>query len=177
MPTQTIRTTGAVIRRPRYAALTAAVTALSYSLFASILNYRILLSSLGETDFALFVGLIHSFTTGYHVTMPPTTVGLTVLISIGVGVNAALALFKAADGSGLTGSDASAVSGFGIAALAPACTTCLAAGAGLAGFGTVLGMLPYGGITLNVVALGILGVSAYWMAGKIHADDAVCELC
>lgn len=164
-----------VFRRPRYAVLGAAATLAAYAFYALILNWRILLSTAASGDIGLLFGLVPALIAGFPATTTASALFLTVLVSLGVGLNVGLVVFRLVEQASIGAESASSFGGMAVAVVAPACPACATALFASAGATSFFALLPFGGTEIKVLAVVLLAGSAVWISTQI--DREVCEFC
>lgn len=164
-----------VLRRPRYAALGLFTAAGAFAFYALILNWRILLTTASQADFGLLLALIPEFVLGYPVTTTTTSLVLTTLVSLGVGLNVTLLVFRLVEQAALGAESAGSFGGMAVAVVAPACPACATALFASAGATSLFALLPFKGTEIKVFAVLLLAASALWISTQV--DKSVCEFC
>lgn len=164
-----------VFRRPRYAAVGLLTAGMAYAFYALILNWRILLSTASAGDFGLLAELVPSLIAGFPATTTATSLVLTTIVSLGVGVNIGLVVFRLTEQASFGREGAGSFGGMAVAVAAPACPACATALFAGAGATSLFALLPFKGTEIKVLAVLLLAGSAVWIATQI--DKKECEFC
>lgn len=169
------RKTGSVLYTPRYLAFAALTAGAAFTFYALLLNAGLLLSTVARGDIGLLTQLVPALVLGYGQTTTMFSVAMTTVISVLIGVNLALVVYRLVELSSFGREGASTLGGMTIAVLAPACPACATALFAVAGLSSVFALLPYNGTEFKVLAVFLLLGSAYWITAQI--DQQVCEFC
>lgn len=163
-----------ILTSPLALLIVGAGAAVMYAFYAILPNASIVYSTAMSGDISGLMTLMYVLVTGYHVTVPTHSVALIAMVSIAAGINMALAsqtlLATASIGLGETGS----LTGLAVASVAPGCAACATGAITVAGFSASLGVLPFGGEGLNVIALLLMIGSAFWIVDGM--DKKTCEV-
>lgn len=164
-----------VLRRPRYVLITLLAAVAMFVFYALLLNYQLLWSTLLAGNISLLASLTPTLVGGYVGTTTTVSIIFTTLISLAIGVNVALVVFRLVQMSTFGREGASSIGGMILAVVAPACPACATAIFAVAGFSSFLALLPFNGTELKALSLLLLGGSALWIASQI--DKKYCEFC
>jgi hypothetical protein len=170
-----LRKIGSVVKQPAYLAAGVAAAGLTYLFFALSLNYGLLWGALSGGQFDLFLSLVPPLVKGYPGMITSFSLLMSVLISLALGLNVAVALFRLIELSEIGRQGVGSIFGMGLAVLAPACTACATAVFAVAGMTSLFALLPFNGIEIKMLAFMSLLGSIIWTSRQI--DQEVCELC
>ena len=124
-------------------------------------NSSLISSYIFELNFSVLISLIPSLVAGYHNATAPFVLLTTVTTSLLVGINMALlsqVMTKEGATGGLTGTLLSmTVSG---------CAACTTGVISLAGASIGVSFLPYNGLEINMLGIGLLGYTALHISEK-----------
>ena len=145
----------------RSAAVAGIASLASYFLLALMANSSLISSYIFELNFSVLISLIPSLVAGYHNATAPFVLLTTVTTSLLVGINMALlsqVMTKEGATGGLTGTLLSmTVSG---------CAACTTGVISLAGASIGVSFLPYNGLEINMLGIGLLGYTALHISEK-----------
>jgi hypothetical protein len=150
-----------------YVGVSVVFALLIFSFNTVINNYSLLLN---EFSFSLLFTLIG----GSTVSMTKSSLVLIVLMSVLAGIVLSFSLyllkrqFVTAASAATAGS-----SGLLVSILTPACPSCAIGFLSVLGLGGFLGLLPFKGLELSFLGLGILVYSLVFLSGKINST--LCE--
>ena len=121
-------------------------------------NYRILFSDFSfSLFFSLLSGTIYSMTTSSLI--------LLIIMSVLAGTSVVMTIFLVQ--RQVSGSIEVSLGGIFISLIAPACPSCAIGLFSVLGFGGFLAMLPFEGLELGFVGVGLLVVSLFYLSNKI----------
>jgi len=149
------------IKNLRSAAIMGLTSLTSYFLLAIAANSSLVSSYLFELNFPVLFSLIPSLVAGYHNATASLVVITTVTTSVLVGINMAL-LSQVMTKEGATGGLAGTVLSMTVSGCA-ACTTGVIS---LAGASIGVSFLPYNGLEINMLGIGLLGYTALHISEK-----------
>ncbi len=142
----------------RYLVLTL-LTALILFLFNTLVNnYRILIS-----DFS--VSLFFLLLSGTISTMTTSALLILMIMSVLAGVVLAMTIFLVK--RQVKGNLGISSSGIIVSLIAPACPSCAIGLLSVLGFGGFLAFLPFKGLELGFIGIGLLGLSVIYLSNKI----------
>lgn len=175
MPKKELHKLGDIFRRPAYLITAALISVAAFSLYALLLNYSLILSTISSGNISLALDLLPVLVLGYAQTTTTFSVIMSVVISLAVGLNFALVAFKLIEMASIGGEGASSMGGMALAVLAPACPACATTIFAFAGLSSFLAILPFKGTEIKVLALFLLLGSAFYITRQI--DKEVCKTC
>ena len=121
-------------------------------------NYRILFS---DFSFSLFFSLL----SGTLTSMTVFSVVLLIIMSILAGVVTAMTVFLVK--KQVKGNLMASLPSILVSLIVPACPSCAIGLPSILGFSGFLAMLPFKGLELGFISIGILGVSTIYLSNKI----------
>lgn len=166
---------GAVLRQTPYLVIAGAVSLTAFVFYALLLDYELLLSLFHAGDFGLITDLLPILFIGYLQTTALPSLALNTLIAIGIGVNAAMVVYRLVELAEVGRESVSSLSGMAVAVVAPACPACATTLFAFAGLSSTFALLPFNGAEFKAVSLALLTGSALWIAAQLQQD--VCDLC
>lgn len=160
---------GLTLRSPGYIMIGLFFSLLAFCLYPLLLNYNILSSTAFSGNWKLFFRMMYLLVKGYPSTTPPLSLFLTGAISLAIGVNLTLALYRLFRMSTVGREEASSLGAILLSMVVPACPVCATSVLAIAGLPSLFGILPFGGIELKVLALLWLIGSGLWIGWKIRS--------
>ncbi|MBS3165494.1 hypothetical protein J4444_00070 [Candidatus Woesearchaeota archaeon] len=142
----------------KYLVLTAIVTIFLFLFNILVNNYRILFS---DFSFSLLLSLL----SGTLTSMKMYSILLLCLISILAGIVVALSVFLVK--KQIKGSMGTSLSTIIVSLITPTCPSCAMGFLSVMGFGGFLAILPFKGLELGLIGIGILGTSVIYLSNKI----------
>ncbi|GEM_PF-628016 len=128
-------------------------------------NYRILFSDFSfSLFFSLFLGTLVSMTT--------FSIVLLIILSVLAGILMAMTVFLVK--RQIKGSLRAGSSGVLVSLITPACPSCAIGLLSVLGFGGFLAVLPFKGLELGFMGIGLLGVSMIYQSNKIATK--ICNI-
>lgn len=153
-----------VYSEKRYIIFSGLFSIFVFSFNAAIRNYKLLFSGFS-------VSLLLNLIIGVHSTMSPLSYFFLIIISLLSGIVFSLSLFLLQ--RQIMYSAGIGLSGIITSILTPACSSCALGLAGILGISGVLSLLPFKGLELGVLGIGLLLVSLVYLSGKI-TTNLVC---
>ena len=149
----------------KYLIITFSAAILLFLFNILINNYQILLSDFSFSLFSLLIkGTISMMTT--------SSLFFLIITSVFAGVVLAMILFLIK--RQIKGSIGASSSGIFVSLIAPACPSCSIGLLSVFGFGGFLAFLPFKGLELRFLSVGLLGVSTVHLSNKITTKT--CDL-
>lgn len=176
-PKEFFSTLKEVFRKPKYLALAVVIAFLFYLLNVIITNYQNLGAIYSLNGFkgvvslmpAFFFGLNNLLTTGSFVTL--------ILISLIIGIFFSLIVYRIKGIKELSGKGGFITSsGIFLGVLAPGCAACSLGFLPLLGISsTAITFLPFQGLEISILAIGILSFSTFKITKEIN-KGILCEI-
>lgn len=161
-----------LLSKPKSWIITIGIATLFFLFNVVIKNYRALYELATITSFSASLSFLSTLTFGYHNTVTLSSYLALIIISLMIGLVAALIAFKTA----ALHSKATLSSSVGllVGIIAPGCAAC---GVGLAALfgisGAALAALPLKGLEFSLLAIFLLGLAIYNLTQGLR----VCEVC
>ena len=154
-----------VYRQKWYYALTFFVATAIVIANPLIRNYKIFISSFSfPLAYSLVIGSPAATTTSSLLTL------IVISLLAGVVFSLSVFLFQRQFASGAT----VGIGGIVVGLLAPACPTCAVGLLGILGLGGLLVFLPWKGLELSILAIGLLLLSIFLLSKKV--ETKICEI-
>jgi len=129
-------------------------------------NYRIIFS---DFSFSLFFSLI----SGTLASMTTLSIALLIIMSVLAGVVTAMTMFLVK--RQVKGSLKASSSSILVSLIAPACPSCAIGLLSVLGFGGFLAVLPFKGLELGFLGIGLLMVSTVYLSNKITKKCCIAQ--
>ena len=142
----------------KYLVITISVALVLFLFNALVNNYRILFS---DFSFSLFFSLLK----GTLALMTTLSTALLIIMSVLAGVVTAMTVYLLK--RQIKGSLKASSSSVFVSLIAPACPSCAIGFLSVLGFGGFLAVLPFKGLELGFLGIGLLGVSTVYLSNKI----------
>lgn len=156
-----------IIRRPKYLLLTISLSSISLAGYSLFNNFSLIEEYLRESQYSLVVSLIPSISARYFQTLPAAEIMLVTTISLLVGLNITLAVFRLLELSEFGRENASSFAGAALATFAPACTACAGAVVGLTGISSAIALIPFSGYSIRILAIILLAGSTIYTLNQL----------
>jgi len=142
----------------RYLVITISVALFLFLFNTLVNNYRILFS---DFSFSLFFSLLK----GTLASMTTLSIIILIVMSILAGIVVAMTVYLLK--KQVTGNLKAISSSISVSLIVPACPSCAIGLLSVLGFGGFLAVLPFKGLELGFLGIGILGASTIYLSKKI----------
>ncbi|MEK6858537.1 MAG: hypothetical protein AABX53_01335 [Nanoarchaeota archaeon] len=164
-----------VFARPRSGILFVLIAFVFFTVNVVIKNYKTLVAITNDQGISAASSFLYTITLGFHHTVTPSSYTTMIIITVLTALLITLLVFRAEVAAT---KKVGVMSGLGIALgiVAPGCAACGVGLLALIGIsGSALALLPFKGLELSIIAIGILYVAIYSLTQRLRSCD-VCKI-
>jgi len=157
------------LSNPQAGLILLTATAISYGLLALMANSQLITSYLFSGNFNTLVQLASSLILSYPAATETLILATTLITATLIGLNIAL-LSQILTAEGATGG----LTGTFLSLTVSGCAACTTGVISLAGASIGLGFLPYNGLEINLLGIGLLSYTALYVSNKDR--QKICKI-